>query len=333
MSESTAEKVKLNTEGRKRVSYSQFQKWFSCPMSWKYSYVDGLSTFENSVHTAFGTAIHEAIQTFLEKLFNEGGLAADGLDVIKIFDTVFEKELKGESKVSRKDDDGHYILDENGEKIYDIVSDPVNITDDDLNTFTEHGHLIIKQVTDYTNRKKYFPTDTYELIGIEIPINMPIMNNLNFVGYLDVVLRNKINGKIRIIDFKTAGRMWNKYQQADVGKIMQLLFYKVFYSKQFDIPINKIDVEFLVLKRTLMENVSFPESRIQKVVPPSGKAMIDDAVSAMVEFVGSCFDKDGQYIKDKSHRKNPHKGKTRYSNCKYCEFSCKNGGPCDRKEG
>jgi len=326
-------KKQLNTSGRKRVSYSQFSTWFKCPYSYKLAYIDGLSTYENNVHVAFGSAIHEAIQDFLTKLFNEGGREADGFDIIGRFNEVFAKELKGEKKVSVKDDDGNYVLDDNGKKTYKTISDPVDISDDDFDTFTEHGELILKHISDYSNRQKYFPTDKYELAGIEIPINMAVMNNLSFVGYLDIVLREKASGKIKIIDLKTSTRMWNKYQKADMHKIMQLLFYKAFYNQQFGIPLDKIEVEFLVLKRTLMENASFPEGRIQKITPPSGKVMINDAVSTLVQFIENCFTPDGVYNVDGKFRKNPHKGKTKYSNCKYCEFSCKEGGPCDRKEG
>jgi len=325
-------KIILDTEGRKRISYSQFSQWFKCPQSWKYAYLDGLSKYENNVHCAFGTAIHESIQDWLTVLFTEGGLAADSFDAVSVFDRVFEKEMKGEKKVSIKDENGDYVLDSEGNKTYETKSEPVEIEEDELKTFVEHGHTIIECVTEYGNRRKHFPTEKYELAGIETPINIPVMNNLAFIGYLDIVLKEKATGKIKIVDLKTATRMWNKYQQADMGKILQLLFYKAFYSKQFGVPVNKIDVEFMILKRTLLEGVSFPENRIQKVIPPAGKVMVDEAVSTLVEFIENCFTDEGNHNKEAVYRKNPHKGKTRYSNCKYCEFSCKNGGPCDRKE-
>lgn len=333
MSTSEAEKVKLDTGNRKSISYSQFSTWLKCPYAWKLGYIDKMTKYESTIHTCFGTAIHEAIQTFLLKLFGEGSIAADEVDTIQIFQDVFVKELKGERKVSCKDSEGDYILDVDGNKTYDTVSEPVKYDQEQFDEFVEHGKLILNTITDFANRQKYFPVNKYELVGIEIPINMDVMHNLCFIGYLDIVLKEKKSGKIRIIDLKTASRMWNKYQQNDMGKIYQLLFYKAFYSKQFGIPISKIDVEFLILKRTLLEGVSFPESRIQKVVPPSGKIMVDEAVTELVNFIKSGFTPEGDHNKYGVFRKNPHKGKTRYSNCKYCEFSCKNGGPCDRKEG
>jgi hypothetical protein len=307
--------------------------WAKCPYAWKLAYVDGLRKYEPSVHTAFGTAIHEAIQTWLEVLFERGKREADGVDVKKIFVEVFEKELKGENEVSRKDDDGNYVLDDNHEKIYDKVYNPVKLEDGQKDEFLDQGEQIIDHITAHATREKFFSPDKYELVGIETPIDMEILYNLKFIGYLDIVLREKTSGKIKIIDLKTSTRMWNKYQQNDITKINQLLLYKAFYSKQFNVPINKIDVEFIVLKRTLLEGASFPESRTQKVTPPAGKIMIDEAVGSLVDFVKDGFTSDGVYDVESKFRKNPHKGKTRYSNCKFCDFSCKKGGPCDRKEG
>jgi hypothetical protein len=246
---------------------------------------------------------------------------------------VFDTELKGETEVSRKDDDGNYVLDDNHEKIYDKVFQPVQLERGQKKEFTEQGELILSHITSHATREKFFSTDKYELVGIETPIDMEILHNLKFIGFLDIVLRDKMSGKIKVIDLKTSTRMWNKYQQNDVTKLNQLLLYKAFYSKQFNVPLNKIDVEFIVLKRTLLENVSFPETRTQKVIPPSGKVMTDEAVSSLVEFVRDGFTQEGAYASDTKFRKNPHKGKTKYSNCKFCDFSCKNGGPCDRQEG
>ena len=332
MSESIAEKVKIVSD-RKRISYSQFSKWVACPMAWKYAYIDGLSKFENNIHCCFGTAIHEAVQTFVNELYTGGSAAADSIDVVKIFRDVLDKELEGVGKEKRLDDEGNPVLDENGKSIYDEVKNPVVVSDDDLNTFIEHGMLILNYFTSFANRSKYFPSKKYEIVGIELPLSMPIMNNLSFIGYLDIVLRDTQTGKIKIIDLKTSGRMWNKYQQNDMTKIMQLVLYKAFYSKQFGLPLNKIDVEFIILKRTLLEGVSFPESRLQRVVPMSGSTVVDDSVKLLVEFIENCFTSEGIHNSTGKFKKNPHKGKTRYSNCKYCDFSVKNGGPCDRKEG
>ena len=55
-------------------------------------------------------------------------------------------------------------------------------------------------------------------------------------------MRNKISGKITIIDLKTSTRSWTDYQKKNFYKKSQLLMYKQFYSEKFDVPLDKIDV-------------------------------------------------------------------------------------------
>ena len=47
----------------KRVSYSQYNQWVTCPHKWKLNYIDELRQFTDSIHTMFGTSMHEVLQT------------------------------------------------------------------------------------------------------------------------------------------------------------------------------------------------------------------------------------------------------------------------------
>ena len=53
----------------KQVSYSQYSLWKTCPYQWKLQYVDKIKTSEPSIHTIFGSAMHEAIQLYLNCMF------------------------------------------------------------------------------------------------------------------------------------------------------------------------------------------------------------------------------------------------------------------------
>ena len=50
---------------------------------------------------------------------------------------------------------------------------------------------------------------------------------------------------------------WNKWAKADKNKSNQLLLYKQFYSKQFNFPIDKIDVEFFIVKKKTIRKYGF----------------------------------------------------------------------------
>lgn len=52
--------------GKPHISYSEVKNWMECPYRHKLAYIDGKSTFENSIYTIFGTAIHSACEEFLK---------------------------------------------------------------------------------------------------------------------------------------------------------------------------------------------------------------------------------------------------------------------------
>ena len=51
-----------------------------------------------------------------------------------------------------------------------------------------------------------------------------------------------------------------------------MLLYKKFYSEKYEIPLDKIKVEYQILKRKISENFEYPIPRISKFVP-NGKPL------------------------------------------------------------
>ena len=52
-----------------------------CPHRWKLQYKDKIKVFTSSIHTVFGTAIHESIQHYLDVMFDKSGAEADRIDL------------------------------------------------------------------------------------------------------------------------------------------------------------------------------------------------------------------------------------------------------------
>lgn len=286
-----------------KVSYSQYSDYKSCPYCWYLGYSKKLKKYSDSVHTIFGTSIHEALQEYIKVLYAADGGAdkADALNLKTQFVNRFE-ELITESK---------------------------NIEDIETNEkleFIEHGELIIDYFTSPRNRLKHFPSKKYKVVGIELPLDIPLKNGtIQYVGLLDLVIEDASTGKIKIIDFKTSSRGWNSYQKSDSKKLNQLLLYKIFYHKKYKVPLDKIDVEFFIVKRMLLENVDFPQSRIQKVVPTHGNLSCKKAANDFNEFLEIAFKNGERNQNENDFPREP--GKNR-KNCKYCEFSNLNGGKC-----
>ena len=65
----------------KKVSYSQYNQWVTCPYKWKLNYIDELGEFTDSIHTLFGTSMHEVLQTYLTVMYNDTIKMADALPV------------------------------------------------------------------------------------------------------------------------------------------------------------------------------------------------------------------------------------------------------------
>lgn len=288
---------------KKRVSFSQYSMWSKCPYSWKLNYLEGKRIFDSNLNTCFGTAIHHALQTYIEKLYKESTQAADSLNIHKLFKDKFEEEL-----IKAKEQNKNF-----------------KFNDDDYTEFLFNGEDILNAFLDTSNRIKHFPSKKYEFIGAELPLDAQLKNNVEFIAFVDLILKEKDSGKIKIYDFKTSSNGWNKYQQADPAKYEQILLYKAFYSKKFNIPLNMIDVEFFILKRKLYENVNFPQSHIQLFSPTNNSSAVAITLNSFANFINQCFNSNGSFNVNGNYPKIPGKSK---KNCKYCSHYKIN---CDAK--
>ena len=285
----------MEEQKKKHVSFSQFSTYLRCPHKFWLDQIKGFKQFENSIFTCFGTSIHETIQNYIKTLYTENLEKADSIDLKKHFRERFETELKRTK---------------------------LKYTEDEYTEFVFDGEDILLSFSKTANRIKHFPRDKYEFIETEMEIDMPVKNNVNFVAYIDLVLKEKITGNIKIFDFKTSSVGW-RTEKDDYTKISQLLLYKTFYSKKFNVPLNKINIEFFILKRKLYENVNYPQSRLQNFTPPSSGPIIASTINDFIGFLDGCFTSEGNYIDDvKKYPKNPGERKKHCSYCPHKKIRC-----------
>ena len=285
-----------------RVSFSQYSMWSSCPQQYKLSYIDGLSESSSNIHSVFGSAMHETLQEYLSRCLRISKSQAD-----KNMDTKeFLKEKMREFFVKESNDGAIPIC-----------------SKEELVEFLEDGYLILDYFQKSKNFNNFFSLKDDELVAIEQPINTKILENVNFMGFIDFIVRSKKTGRYRITDFKTSTKGWSKYQKSDPIKNSQILLYKKFYAELIGISPDVIDVEFIILKRKVAEVEDFTIPRISKHVPASGKPSINKAWKGFSEFVESVFDSEGKYRTDVEYPKKPSKL------CGWCEFFDR--GLCDGK--
>ena len=287
---------------KKSISYSQFSQWDKCPYMWKLSYVDKLSVFTDNIYTLFGTSMHEVLQEYLRVMYTKSIKEADEL--------YLEEQLEDRLKKNFLE-----IMKKNGGEEF--------CTKNDMVEFYEDGVRIL----DYFKKKRnqYFSKRGYELVGIETALDYGLPKNIKFRGYIDLIIKDTVRNRIKIIDIKTSTMGWNKWQKADKNKTDQLLLYKKFYSQQHDIPMDRIEVEYFIVKRKLYENLDFPQKRIQTFIPANGTPSINKVNRRLEQFMDDCFTDDGEYRDDHIYSKLPSK-----KNCRWCDFRDK-PDLCDKK--
>ena len=275
------------------VSYSQYNIWSQCPYRWKLLYIDGRKTFTDTIFTLFGTTMHEVIQVYLNKMYTDSVIAANELPLFDMW---------------------KYRLSENYRNLVEKNGGTQFCDKQEFISFYRDGITIIEHLLSY--RADYFSTKQHRLIGIEVPVLHVIEGRqLVWKGYLDLVLEDRVSGKIKIIDLKTSTYGWNKYQKADFGKIIQLMFYKKFFAAQYGYLQKDVDVEFLIFKRKLYEG-KFTQKHIQRFTPAAGTVTMKKVDVQLEDFLNECFTETGEYDVTRQYEARPSK-----KACKYCEFA------------
>ena len=263
----------INWETDKIVSYSQFSTWKQCPHKWKLQNVDKHKN-PPSIHLIFGTAMHTALQHYLKIMYEQSGAAADREDIIQLFEDNLREEYK---KGFEQNKQIHFS---NAEEMAE---------------FFEDG----KTILEYFKKKKggYFSTRKTHLVGIEFPLSYAPHEdypNVKFKGFIDLIFYNENSEKLYIYDIKTSTRGWKDKDKKDETKTSQILLYKSYFSKIFNWDIDKIDVEFFIVKRKIWEESEYPIPRIQEFIPPSGTRKRLNATEAFRTFIEDCFTTEGK---------------------------------------
>jgi len=254
------------------------------------------------MHFVFGTAMHEAIQHYLQTMYDTSASKADNIDIRKYFKERMSDEY---SKYKKKNKDRHFS------------------TPEQMNEFFQDGVAILEWFKKHKRgRKAFFSPRQSELVGIEIPLILqPIKErpNIKYMGYVDLVVKDKSSGEYIIYDIKTSTKGWSKWEKGDITKSQQLLLYKNYYSELFKVPKDKIRVEFFIVKRKVLDfdddKLQSPHQayRIQSFKPTDNPKRLREANEDFVNFIRECYTADGQPI-DKEFPKCPTKL------CDWCEF-------------
>ena len=253
----------------KMVSYTQFSAWSECPHRWKMMYIDKQKQPPN-IHLAFGSAMHETLQEYLDLMYNKSIKAADGF---LIFEDFQERFMKMYSEYKEQIGDNFATKKE----LVEFVNDGLNI----IEFFLQR-------------RQMHFSKRGTKLLGVEMPILTPPHKKFPDVmlfGKLDLVFYDEDLQKVSIWDIKTSTRGWTKYEKENKIKTAQMVLYKRYFAEQYNVPVESIDCKYFIVKRKIPKNPKYPAmaSRIQTFEPSSGKVSLNRVTRQLHEFIESVF--------------------------------------------
>jgi hypothetical protein len=280
----------------KMVSYTQFSAWSECPHRWKLMYIDKLRQPPN-IHLAFGSAMHETLQEYLDLMYNKSIKAADEFPIYEDFQERFMKmygdykEQIGDNFATKKE-------------LLEFVNDGLNI----IEFFLQR-------------RQMHFSKRGTRLLGVEMPILTPPHEehpNIMLYGKLDLVFYDEDLQKVSIWDIKTSTKGWTKWDKENKIKTAQMVLYKRYFAEQYNIPVESIDCKYFIVKRKIPKDPKYPAmaSRIQTFEPSSGKTTMNRVTKQLHTFIDDCFENDMYKVKE--YTKNP-SDKT----CRWCPFNDK----------
>jgi len=287
------------TSRSKTVSFSQYQIYKTCPHQWYLSHVKKLQPFKPSIYLIFGTALHETLQNYLKVMFEESASKADKIHLPTYFKTRLIELYQQNSKHE------HFS------------------TAEELTEFYEDAIAILEFFK--SKRSLYFTKKNTTLVGIEVPVSTLVtesIKNVKIRGYVDLITYNKAVDKYTIYDIKTSTRGWTDYEKRDAVKTSQILLYKRLFSQLRDVPEDKIEVQYFIVRRKINENAEYVAKRIQEFVPANGTKKVKDAYEDFKKFVEDVFTPEGEY-QEKEYPKH-------IDNCRFCPYLDR-PDLCDRK--
>ena len=262
-------KIKQRPSKFRHISYSSISTYNKCPKLWELQYLRGEIPFKQNIYTCFGTAMHETVQTWLEVMYHDKVKNAKELDKHKL---LYENMIKSYKQGKAQNGHEHFS------------------TQDELTKFWIEG----KHILDFLEKKRggYFSTKNMQLAGIETLLYQELRPGVMFKGLVDLVFYHPNTDRWTIMDIKTSTAGWRDAQKKNPNLTAQVILYREFFSKQFGIDKEKIDVEFFILKRRVPAEAEFAsmQRRVQQFSPNAGPRKTKQILTSMNTFIEDVLD-------------------------------------------
>lgn len=193
------------------ISFSEFSQYKQCPhLHLIYKYLQ-LDAQPPSIHLIFGNALHEAIE-------------------------------KGDTHHLSTDARVKYFCDKFKKDMLDNMQDYEQFKE--MDDFAFQGEQILRAFS----FNDFF--GEYETLSVEESLYESVHGRFHFKGFLDKTAKKKNENKYIVADYKSSGEPW------DVGKKLkdevflgQMRFYKYFWARKNNVPLEDIECKYVVLNR------------------------------------------------------------------------------------
>jgi len=282
-------KIKQQPSKNLHISYSSLSTYNKCPKLWELQYLRNEIPFTQNIYTCFGSAMHETIQEWLTVMYHDKVKAANDINLHKLlYANMAHSYRMGKAMM-------------NGDHFSNA---------DEMTQFWLDG----KHILDFLSKKRagYFSTKNMMLAGVETLLYQDIKPGVKFKGLIDLVFYHPNTDRWTIMDIKTSTRGWSPEYKKNPNLTAQVILYKEYFSKQFNVDKDKIDVEFFIVKRRVPAEAEWAsmQRRVQQFRPNAGPRKTKQVLDSMNKFISEAVDENGQYI-DKEYKCNSPLGKCR----------------------
>lgn len=205
------------------ISASQIFTYLGCSLKYKFQYVEQRQPGHLSIALPFGRAVHQAIEKYYQSVMDTGS----GASVASM------QELFTDSMSLAIDDPTVPIL--------------FKPEAPDKDSVIDMGHSLLQMFHDEVD------LSGYEVVGTEIPLNATLYTGkgepteFKLVGILDLLLRDKGNGELLVVDNKTAKQAKS---QTSADEDMQMSAYSyLLASNGYVFPRAEVTCRFDVLRK------------------------------------------------------------------------------------
>ena len=228
---------------RDYLSYSAVRTFQSCPLKYRFRYIDGLPEECVSSSLIFGSAIHAALEFFFSQQL--AGETLPGLDSLL---GVYQQSWQ-----DRSEEDVQFGKTETADSLHQQA-------DKMLKAFLE---------SDLTQQEG-------QIIGVEEELRGELTAELpDLLGRVDLLLETE--DSVIIQDFKTSKSAWSDHQAEDQSE--QLLLYADLVRRL--IPGKQLRLQFAVITKTKTPKVQLLEARFDESKLDRTKRVFENVWSAI----------------------------------------------------